>query len=186
MTDNEFITTIQNIVIPEEETPIESDARYNRHAARFIAILSLYSYNMNEKKSLSLMKISEKMTRSYLNKDIFDLNLNDEQLDEIKLHAPDHQFLENLILLSVSKKEEIEGLIKANLIEKWNLDKLDQVIRAILKLASLELLYHGEIPAKIIIDEYVSLTKAFYENNEAGFVNKVIDIMAGAARPLEK
>ena len=159
--------------------------RYSRHAARFIAILSLYSYYMKEDKSTSLLKTSEKMKKSYRSKDIFDLQITEEQLEEIELHSPDEEFLEKLMLLSEEKKAEIEELIRSSLIAKWNLDKLDRVISVILKLAALELLYHGEIPAKIIIDEYVSLTKSFYENNEAGFVNKVIDTMAGKARPSE-
>lgn len=159
--------------------------RHNRHAARFIAILSLYSYNMSESKSANLLKTSENMKKSYHMKDIFDLELSDEQLDSIKLHSPDEEFLEKLMMLSVEKKLEIEALIKSCLIKKWNLEKLDQVIVSILKLAGLELLYHGDIPAKIIIDEYVSLTKSFYENNEAGFVNKVVDTMANKTRPTE-
>ena len=157
-------------------------SRYTRHAARFIGILSIYSHIMSDKKSLSLIKTSEIMKKSYHAKDIFDLNLNDEQLEEINLYEPDDQFLENLMLLSESKKTEIEELIKSSLIEKWNFDRLDRVIRSILKLAALELLYNEDIPAKIIMDEYVSLTKTFYENNEAGFVNKVVDTMARSAR----
>lgn len=160
--------------------------RYNRHAARFIGILSLYSYMMNDKKSLSLIKVSEMMKESYFTKDIFDLNLTDEQISEIDLHDPDNKFLESLMLLSESKKTEIEDLIKSSLIKKWNFDRLDRVIRAILKLAALELLYNEDIPAKIIIDEYVGLTKTFYENSEAGFVNKVVDTMASKVRPSEK
>lgn len=158
---------------------------HNKHASRFIAILSLYSYNMNENKSANLIKTSETIKKSYHMKDIFDLELSDEQLDEIKLYTPDEEFLEKLMLLSIEKKFEIEELIKSCLIAKWNLNKLDQVIQSVLKLASLELLYHGDIPAKIIIDEYVSLTKSLYENNEAGFVNKVVDTMANKVRPKE-
>ena len=153
--------------------------RHNRHAARLIAILSLYSYNMSEDTSANLLKISEKMKKSYRNQDIFDIEVT------MELHVPDEEFLERLVNLTLSKQNEIEELIRSCLIAKWNFDKLDQVLRAILKLSALELLYHGEIPAKIIIDEYVSLTKTFYENNEAGFVNKVIDTMASKVRAEE-
>ncbi|MCT4634953.1 MAG: transcription antitermination factor NusB [Rickettsiales bacterium] len=158
---------------------------HNKHASRFIAVLSLYSFNMNENKSANLLKTSETIKKSYHMKDVFDLELSDEQLNEIKLYSPDEEFLTKLMVLSIEKKIEIEELIKSSLIERWNLNKLDQVIQSILKLAGLELLFHGDIPAKIIIDEYVSLTKSFYENNEAGFVNKVVDTMANKVRPAE-
>lgn len=155
----------------------------SRHATRFIAILALYSYDMC--KQTSLAQLAKKVKRSYLNKDIFDLEISQDKLLEIELHSPDDQFLDQLISLSEEKRPEIEQLIKDSLIEKWNIDKIDKVIKAILQLAALELLYNAITPAKVIIDEYVSLTKSFYENNEAGFVNKVIDSMARTSRKAE-
>jgi transcription antitermination factor NusB len=161
----------------EEQNPT------NKHVARFIAILSLYSYEMQDQKSL--YQISKAIKKAYLEKDVFDLDINEEKLSEIQFHSFDEQLLEILINLSDSKKEAIEQLIKDNLIAKYNFDRLDKVIKAILRLAALELLYCGDIAAKIIIDEYVSLTKTFYENNEAGFINKVIDVMARKTRASE-
>lgn len=152
----------------------------NKHVTRFIAILSLYSHEMQDTKSIA--QISRNINRAYLKKDLFDLGIDEESIANLELHAPDEQLLEILIRLSEEKREEIEQLIKDNLIEKYNFNRLDKVIKAILRLASLELLFCGDIPAKIIIDEYVSLTKTFYEDNEAGFVNKVIDVMARKTR----
>ena len=161
----------------EEFNPI------NRHIARFIAILSLYSYEMGEQQDLS--QTVKKIKQAYREKDMFDLGINPEMLEEIQFYPPDEQLLEQLIRLSIERKSAIEQLIKDHLIAKYNFDKLDKVIKAILSLAALELLYCGDIAAKIIIDEYVSLTKTFYENNEAGFVNKVIDVMARTTRASE-
>lgn len=152
----------------------------NKHVTRFIAILSLYSHEMQDTKSIA--QISRSINRAYLKKDLFDLGIDEESIANLELHTPDEQLLEILIRLSEEKREEIEQLIKDNLIEKYNFNRLDKVIKAILRLASLELLFCGDIPAKIIIDEYVSLTKTFYEDNEAGFVNKVIDVMARETR----
>lgn len=152
----------------------------SRHVTRFIAILTLYSYSMNEQQNI--IKLSQKIKTSYLNKEIFDLEVNLDQLKEIDLHNPDDQLLEQLILLSQDNKIEIQKLIEDSLIKKWNLNRIDRVLRSILELSALELLYCGDIPAKIIIDEYVSLTKSLYENSEVGFVNKVIDHMARAVR----
>ncbi len=162
------------------DTEVNTINLSNRHATRFIAILALYSYDMYKQGSLA--QLAKKVKRSYLNKDIFDLEVSQDKLLEIELYAPDDQFLDQLMLLSEEKRPEIDKLIKDSLIEKWNIDKIDKVIKAILQLAGLELLYSSDTPAKVIIDEYVSLTKSFYENNEAGFVNKVIDSMARISR----
>ncbi len=160
--------------IPQEEKKLVS-----RHAARFIAILSLYSFDMRKQESLS--KAASDMLQLYLNKDIFYFNTE----SEIQVQAPDEKFLNQLIFLNEQKEEEICILLKNNLTEKYSFDKLDRVIKSILQLAITELLYCGDIPAKVIIDEYVSLTKSFYEKSEVGFVNKVTDILAHITRPNE-
>ena len=161
----------------EEFNPI------NKHVSRFIAILSLYSHEMREDQTIQ--QISKKMKKAYLEKDVFILGISKEELDKMAIHSPDDMLLEQLINLSDEKKINIELLIKDTLIEKYSFNKLDKVIKAILCLATLELLYFGEVPAKIIIDEYVSLTKTFYDNSEAGFINKVIDVLAHKTRSLE-
>ncbi len=155
----------------------------HKHIARFIAIVSLYSDSMLEQHNIH--KTVKKIKQAYLNKDMFDLGINAEKLAEIELHEPDEELLATLISLNIEKKDAIEQVIADNLIEKYNLNRLDKVIRAILCLATSELLYAGDIPTKIIIDEYVSLTKTFYENNEAGFVNKVLDVIARSTRTKE-
>ena len=162
---------------------IEEFNHINKHVSRFIAILSLYSYEMREDQTIQ--QISKKMKKAYLEKDIFILGISKEDLEKMSVHSPDDILLEQLINLSYEKKTDIEQLIKDNLIEKYSLNKLDKVIKAILCLAALELLYFGEVPAKIIIDEYVGLTKTFYENSETGFINKVIDVLAHKTRPSE-
>lgn len=151
----------------------------NNHVARFIAIISLYSNEMQEERS-SLRKVVATLKQNYLDKDIFDT-----KYIEFDFHLPDEELLERLISSYLSKKEEIEDFIKKHLIEKYNFEKLDKVIKATLSLAALELLYCGDISAKIIIDEYVGLIKVFYDDSEAGFVNKVIDVMAKSSRAEE-
>jgi transcription antitermination factor NusB len=147
------------------------------HAARLIAILSLYAYFMQDQ-AKNLVKIAAKITSSYHNKDVFNLELPEEIINEIELHSPDEVFLQKLLSLTEEKREEVENFIQSSLIERWNLNKLDQAIKSILILATTELLFNQEIDAKIVIDEYVTLTKCFYENSETGFVNKVLDSIA--------
>ncbi len=151
----------------------------NKHTARFIAILALYSHEMQAEIS-NLNKVTASIKQNYLNKDMFDSSYN-----ETEFHLPDEELLERLISTYALKSSEIESFIKQNLIEKYSFEKLDKVIKAALNLAALELLYCGDVSAKIIIDEYVGLIKVFYDDAEAGFVNKVIDIMARSVRATE-
>lgn len=165
-----------------QENNTAETASNNKHAARFIAMLSLYSHSLKYNELNNLAKTVQNIKKSYLNKDLFDLELNEEELNKIQLHLPDEEFLEKLLDLVISNEKAIIELIKSSLIAKWNFDRLDQAIRAILILAGAELLYNGETATNIILDEYVTLTKCFYENTETGFVNKIIDSMAKRAR----
>ena len=153
----------------------------NLHAARFVAILTLYSKDIQNDKSIS--KISQSLKDLYLTKDIF--IESDELYNEHDYHAIDENFLQILLDLVIKNDAEIIDSISINLIEKYKFERLDRVIKAILRLATCEILYCGDTPVKIIIDEYVSLTKVFYENNETGFTNKVIETIARKFRPEE-
>ncbi len=160
---------------------LSQPSNINKHVARFLAILTLYSHELQD--NLSLYEVGQKINKSYRQKKLFDEQ--DEILAEMELHAVDETLFAQLISLANENKEEIENSLKENLIEKYRFDRLDRVIRAILKLATLEILYCGDTPTKIILDEYVSLTKTFYESNEVGFVNKVVDVIARSVRGKE-
>lgn len=153
----------------------------SRHAARFILIMSLYSYDINDK-NLQLKAIVSNISNAYLNKDIFYLNLDEEFFNKIEFQRPDNNFLDSLASIYRNNIEEIENILKSSLIAKYSIEKLDKVIRAVISLVALELLYCADIPTKVIIDEYVSLTKCFYEDSEAGFINKVAEVIAKKVR----
>lgn len=60
----------------------------------------------------------------------------------------------------------------------WRTDRMGIVDRNILKLATCELLYRDEIPAKVTINEGVELAKRFGSQESFGFVNGVLDRIA--------
>ena len=44
---------------------------------------------------------------------------------------------------------------------------------------------HADVPARVVISEYVDLADAFYGERETGLVNGVLDRLARELRPLE-
>lgn len=155
---------------------IEKDILINKYVSRFIAIVTLYAADINEQQDLN--EVAEQVIQSYCKKDLFDVG----DSEELELHQPNQMLLEQLLNTYTTNQAIIENKIRDNLNEKYSFDKLDRVIRAILCMATTELLYHQDIPAKILIDEYVSLSKTFFNNAETGFINKVIDIIARSTR----
>lgn len=69
------------------------------------------------------------------------------------------------------------------LVERWPIERIDPVLRAVFRAAGAELVT-GRAPAKVVISEYVRLTQAFFpEGRETKFVNAVLDHMARHLQP---
>ena len=65
------------------------------------------------------------------------------------------------------------------------IDQLDVVERGILRLAATEMIQRIDVPYKVVIDEYVELTKLFGSQDAHKYVNGVLDQLARTARSIE-
>ena len=57
------------------------------------------------------------------------------------------------------------------------------MLRAILRAGAFELLARGDVPARVVINEYVEIAHAFFSGKEPGMVNGVLDRIARTFRP---
>lgn len=64
-------------------------------------------------------------------------------------------------------------------------EQLDPVSRAILRIATYELLFSIEVPYKVAINEGVNLAKTFGPTDAYKFINGVLDRVAAQARAVE-
>lgn len=62
------------------------------------------------------------------------------------------------------------------------MDSVDPVERAILRIASYELIYRPDVPYKVVINEAVSLAKQFGGEGSHTFINGVLDKLAPQLR----
>ncbi|WP_332691997.1 transcription antitermination protein NusB, partial [Bosea sp. (in: a-proteobacteria)] len=60
----------------------------------------------------------------------------------------------------------------------WPLKRVEAVVRAILRAGAYELAFRKDVPARAVISEYVAVTRTFYEGEEIGMVNAVLDKLA--------
>jgi len=65
-------------------------------------------------------------------------------------------------------------------------EHLDQIERAVLRMATVEFLNHPETPYKVIVNEAVNLSRKFGADKAYKFVNGVLDKVGGAIRSNEK
>ena len=62
-------------------------------------------------------------------------------------------------------------------LDNWRLDRLSAMDRAVLRIASTEILYVEEVPPKVAIQEAIRLAEAYGGDESPGFVNGVLDAL---------
>lgn len=108
---------------------------------------------------------------------LFQIEVSKLEVDEAIEFALDGSesdpFYEQLVTETLDKLEEIDELLIENL-KNWRLDRLGNVERTILRMATYELLYVETIPDKVTINEAVELAKSFADEEAAKLVNGVL------------
>ena len=77
----------------------------------------------------------------------------------------------------------IDGLIAERVAPRWTLARLASVDRAVLRMATYELLEHPETPVPVAINEAVVLSGRFGTDDSSRFVNGVLSAIASEVRP---
>ncbi|WP_027835469.1 transcription antitermination factor NusB [Maritalea myrionectae] len=140
-----------------------------RGAARLAAVQALYQMDVGR---TSLDHTLSQFMTFYMGQEIE----GDEYLPADKNYF-------KLIVEGVSKHQlQIDPMIDGSLLEGWPVHRIDSTLRAILRGATFELLHKKDIPAKVIITEYVDIARAFFEGDEARIVNGVLDNIAHQTR----
>ncbi len=113
-------------------------------------------------------------------------DLNDaDEVREGELAAPDKKKFGEVVRGVLENKSELDKMIGGSLSENRTLEKLDVIMRSILRAGAFELFHLPSVPARVIINEYVDLAHAFYGEKEPGFVNGVLDRLAQVLRQQE-
>ena len=99
--------------------------------------------------------------------------------------ALDEAHFERVARGVVADQTKIDAAIRDNLARDWRFSRIDSTSRAILRAGVYELLSELTIPARTVIDEYVEVAKAFFDDETPAFVNGVLDSVARAAREAE-
>jgi transcription antitermination factor NusB len=69
---------------------------------------------------------------------------------------------------------DIDSLV-AKAAQNWQLKRMAAVDRAILRMAVYELLFAGEVPPKVVINEALELAKRYSTAASGAFVNGILD-----------
>ena len=88
--------------------------------------------------------------------------------------GPTYEFAERLVCTALQRADELNSLIDSTA-SHWRTDRVARIDGIIIRLALIEILYFGDIPASVTIDEAVELAKAYSGQKSYAFVNGVLD-----------
>lgn len=139
--------------------------------ARLNAIQALYASEFND------IPI-EKITHQFLAKDIGrELIFEDEKGNErfVQIAEADDNLFSKLVQTVQDKKTQIDEIILNSFSENWDKERIELLLQNILRTGIAEFYLQPSLDAPIIINEYVDITRAFYDGAEIKLVNAVLD-----------
>ncbi len=152
------------------EPQLTSRQRRARTVARLAAVQALYQ--------MELAGEGVETVISEFSNHRFDTDIEGEPLAEA-----DEDYFAEIVRGVVGAQRAIDDAVKARLASNWRMERLDSTLRALLRAGAWELRERQDVPREIVIDEYVELAKAFFDDAEAKFVNAALDGVARDARP---
>jgi N utilization substance protein B len=91
-------------------------------------------------------------------------------------------FFRNIVNGVLDDQTEIDRLTDETLQKGWPLKRIEAVLRAILRAGTYELLRRTDVPARVVITEYADIAAAFFDREEVGMANGVLDRLAHRLR----
>ena len=144
-------------------------SRENRAASRLAATQALYQMDVAAK---GINEILAEFETFWIGKEI-----EGEQYKPAEV-----EFFRDILNGVLDAQLAIDRLIDTTLAAGWPLARVEDVMRAILRAATYELRKRKDIPARVVITEYVDVAAAFLAREETGMINAVLDKIARELR----
>lgn len=109
----------------------------------------------------------------------------DEDVSEGVAEGADATFFAEILRGVVRRQRDIDPAVDQSLAEGWRLVRVDSIVRAILRAGLFELIERPDVPARVVINEYIEVAHAFFDGDEPKVVNGVLDRLAKRLRPAE-
>jgi N utilization substance protein B len=87
-------------------------------------------------------------------------------------------FFREIVAGVLREQRSLDPLVDTTLAQGWPLKRVDAILRAVLRAGAYELAHRSDIPARVVVSEYVDIANAFIDSEETGMVNAVLDTIA--------
>lgn len=143
-----------------------------KSAARLNAVQALYQMD------LAATPLSEILAQ-------FESHWIGQEIEGDEIAAADLNLFRDIVGGVVREQRAIDPVLDAALVKGWPLKRIEAVLRAVLRAGAYELTERSDIPARVVVAEYVNVAAAFLDREETGMVNAVLDGLAREKRPAE-
>lgn len=83
-------------------------------------------------------------------------------------------FADDLVLGVCKNRARIDGIISEHA-TNWELDRMAVIDRNVLRCGTYELIFSGDIPPKVAINEAIDMAKKYGDKDSGKFVNGILD-----------
>ncbi len=154
------------------DTPREIRPANKRGSARLAAVQSLYQMEIGGTELADVIAEFESFRLG-------------REIDGDTYREADPAFFREIVAGVVAYQRDIDPRVHDTLAEGWPLRRIDVTLREILRAGTFELMKRKDIPARVVIAEYVDVAKAFFVEDEPKIVNGVLDKLARGLRAAE-
>lgn len=150
-------------ISPAQKSPAQ------KSAARMAAVQALYTIDYTGNVAGSAVK-------DFLNKQM-----------PVDVDAPvpedfDETLFASIVNGTLERQKDIDDMVSASLDAKWPLERLEKIIKSILRAGVGELLTQPATDTAIIINDYVNVAHGFFAGKEPALVNAVLDKVSKSLR----
>lgn len=143
--------------------PRREDRKANRRgAARLAAVQALYQMDVAAK---GLNEIFAEFESHWIG----------QEVDGSQYLPAEAAFFREIVSGVVSDQRRLDPIIDDALSNGWPLKRIEALMRAVLRAGVYELDRRRDIPARVIVSEYVDVANAFVDKDETGMINAVLD-----------
>jgi len=158
-----------------------SRAGHRTSAARLAAVQALYEIDVtNAEPDAVVMEFLEKRWRAVT---LRDPDITPGEGGKARLPNPDEGFLRDLVEGVRSNLTEIDAQIEDALEDEWSLERLDALMRTLMRASTFELIKLPSVPNYTVLSEYSDLAHTFFDEKEAKFAGGVLNKLAKLTRP---
>ncbi|MBO0334425.1 transcription antitermination factor NusB [Sneathiella sp. CAU 1612] len=150
-----------------------NEKRGDKHSRRTLA-------RLNAVQALYQMEHDNKPPQEVVEE--FLLHRVGKELDGDQFKDSDKPLFEDIVLNTKARQEEIDKLIGDRLEKDRTTERLEVVLLCLLRAATYEFLARVDMPAKVLIKEYIGLARTFFTGKEPALVNGVLDKIAKELR----